>query len=84
MVVRSSPASGVILNTVNSDFPGHTFVLTNKSGESCELNSIMGLLSLCLACNETAVLTVEGPEEERAADCIAELLEKEYDFPPKN
>ena len=76
--------SSVILNAINSEFPGHSFVLTNKSGESCELNSIMGLLSLCLACNEPAELTVEGPEEERAADRIAELLEKEYDFPPQN
>lgn len=76
--------SSVILNTVNSEFSCHTFVLTNKVGDSCELNSIMGLLALGLACNDTAVLTVEGPEEERAADRIAELLETEYDFPPKN
>lgn len=76
--------SSVILNTVNSEFPCHTFVLTNSRGDSCELNSIMGLLALGLACNDSATLTVEGPEEERAADRIAELLENEYDFPPKN
>ena len=75
--------SSIILNTINADFSCHTFELTSQRGESCELNSIMALLSLCLACGETATLTVEGPEEERAADRIAELLETEYDFPPK-
>ena len=43
----------------------------------------MGLLALCLAYNDQATLTVEGPDEERAADRIAELLETEYDFPPQ-
>jgi len=76
--------SSVILNTVNAEFSCHTFVLTSSRGESCELNSIMGLLALCLACGDTATLTVEGPDEVRAADRIADLLETEYDFPQKN
>lgn len=76
--------SSVILNTVNAEFPCHTFVLTSGNADSCELNSIMGLLALGLACGDQAVLTVEGPEEEKAADRIAELLETEYDFPQKN
>ena len=75
--------SSVILNTVNSEFPDHTFELVNSHGESCELNSIMGLLALCLAYGDSAELRVSGPEEERAAECIAGLLEKEYDFPPQ-
>ena len=75
--------SSVILNTVNSEFSCHTFVLTNKAGDSCELNSIMGLLALCLACGESAELTVEGPNEKAAADKIAELLATEFDFPPQ-
>ena len=58
-------------------------MLTSSRGESCELNSIMGLLALCLACGDTATLTVEGPDEVRAADRIADLLETEYDFPQK-
>ncbi|MBO5722743.1 MAG: HPr family phosphocarrier protein [Lentisphaeria bacterium] len=76
--------SSVILNAVKAEYPCHTFVLTNSRGDSCELNSIMGLLALGLACSDTATLTVEGPDEERAADRIASLLETEYDFPPKN
>ena len=76
--------SSVILNTVNAEFSCHTFVLTNARGESCELNSIMGLLALCLACGETAELTVEGPDEVKAVERIGDLLENEYDFPPKN
>ena len=75
--------SSVILNTVNAEFADHAFVLTAANGESCELNSIMGLLALCLACGDTAALTVEGPNEEVAADKIAELLETEFDFPPQ-
>ena len=76
--------SSVILNAVNAEFADHEFTLTNSRGESCELNSIMGLLALCLACGEKAVLTVEGAKEEQAADKIAELFEKIYDFPPQN
>ena len=75
--------SSVILNTVNAEFSDHKFELVSPRGESCELNSIMGLLALCLACGETAVLTVEGPNEVEAADKVAELLEKVYDFPPQ-
>lgn len=76
--------SSVILNTVNAEFADHAFTLTNSRGECCELNSIMGLLALCLTCGEKVVLTVEGAKEEQAADKIAELLEKIYDFPPQN
>lgn len=75
--------SSVILQAVGKDFPGHTFRLTTPSGGSCELNSIMALLALGLAKGDTAELVVEGPDEARAADSIAELLEKEYDFPPR-
>ena len=76
--------SSVILKTVSAEFADHTFELTSPRGESCELNSIMGLLALCLTCGEKVVLTVEGAKEEQAADKIAELLEKIYDFPPQN
>jgi phosphotransferase system HPr (HPr) family protein len=75
--------SSVILNTVNAEFSDHKFELVSPRGESCELNSIMGLLALCLACGDTATLTVEGPNEEAAADKIAELLASEFDFPPQ-
>ena len=76
--------SSVILKTVSAEFADHTFELTSPRGESCELNSIMGLLALCLACGDTVTLTVEGANEEAAADKIAELLETEFDFPPQN
>ena len=76
--------SSVILNAINAEFADQKFSLTKSRGESCELNSIMGLLTLCLSCGETAVLTVEGSNEVNAADKVAELLEKEYDFPPQN
>ena len=75
--------SSVILNTVNAEFSDHKFELVSPRGESCELNSIMGLLALCLVCGESAELKVEGPNEVQAADRIAELLESEFDFPPQ-
>lgn len=75
--------SSVILQAVGTEFPGHTFCLTTASGNSCELNSIMALLAMGLAKGDSAELAVEGPDEERAADRIAELLEREYDFPPR-
>ena len=65
------------------DGSDHKFELVSPRGESCELNSIMGLLALCLACGDTATLTVEGPNEEAAADKIAELMASEFDFPPQ-
>ena len=75
--------SSVILNAVNAECADHAFTLTNSRGERCELNSIMGLLALCLTCGETAVLTVEGADEENALKRIGDLFEYEFDFPEK-
>lgn len=75
--------SGVILNAIRDEFPGHRFFLAVKDGE-IELGSIFDLLSLGLACGATARLKAEGPEAEKALRRIGDLLEYEFDFPPRN
>ena len=76
--------SGVILNAIENEFPYHTFSLVNADGETSDCDSILSLISLCLAKGCTAELSVEGPDEDRAIERIGDLLEAEFDFPPRN
>jgi phosphotransferase system HPr (HPr) family protein len=80
--IHCRPAS-VILGKISSDFPDNTFTLIKEGEEPVELNSILSLISLGLHYQNEAVLKVEGPNEEEACDKIAELLENEFDFPPR-
>ncbi len=75
--------SSVILNSVNQEFPRHHFMVITADGQETELNSILSLISLGLACGDRATLQVEGPEEEKALARIGDLFEYEFDFPPK-
>lgn len=75
--------SSVILNTVNQEFPDHRFTVIASDGQETELNSILSLISLGLACGDRADLRVEGPQEEKALARIGDLFEYEFDFPPK-
>ena len=74
--------SGVILNAVNQEFPDHRFTIVTPSGETV-LDSMLALISLGLACGSEALLRVDGPDEERAVKRIGDLLEYEFDFPPR-
>ena len=74
--------SGVILNAVRDEFPGHRFRLA-ANGDEIELGSMLDLLSLGLARGAEARLTVEGPEAEKALKRIGDLFEYEFDFPPR-
>ena len=74
--------SSIILSTIQQKYPLHTFLIV-KDGEEIELNSILNLISLGLACGENAILTVSGPDEDKAVDEIGDLFEYEFDFPPK-
>ena len=47
------------------------------------MHSILELLSLGLQQGDKAVLQTSGADEENACATIAALLEKEFDFPPK-
>lgn len=74
--------SSIILNTIQQKYQLHTFVI-EKDAEETELNSILSLISMGLACGEQALLTVSGPDEDKAIAEIGDLFEYEFDFPPK-
>ncbi len=76
--------SGVILHTIQQEFPYHTFTVTGSSGEKAELDSILALISLGLCQGDEAELSVEGPEEEKALQRIGDLFEYNFDFPPRS
>lgn len=73
--------SGVILNTITSEFPDTKVLITNDEGVSAEVNSILALISLGLHKNTKATLCVEGGKEEEALARIGDLLEFEFDYP---
>ena len=75
--------SGVILNTIKNEFPDHFIEIVNPSGTHLEVNSMLALLSLELTCGTKALLRVEGIDEEKALQKIGDLLEYEFDFPPR-
>jgi len=75
--------SSVILNTINKEFPYHTFYVETSDGQETELNSILTLISLGLTVGTKAVLKAEGPDEEKAIRRIGDLFENEFDFPPR-
>ena len=75
--------SGVILNAVKNEFPDHFIEVVNPSGNRAEINRMLALLSLELTCGTRALLRIEGIDEERAIGKIGDLLEYEFDFPPR-
>lgn len=74
--------SSVILNTISKEFPEHKIEVIVE-GNATELNSILALISLGLACGTQAVLRIEGADEENAVKRIGDLFEFEFDFPAK-
>ena len=75
--------SSVILNTINKEFPYHTFRVETSDGQETELNSILTLISLGMTVGTKAVLRAEGPDEDAAIKRIGDLFEYEFDFPPR-
>ena len=75
--------SSVILTKIKTDFPDTTFTLIVDDHLPTELNSILSLISLGLHYENEVLLQVDGPNEEEACTEIAELLENEFDFPPR-
>ena len=70
--------SSLIMTEVEK-YPGNTFLLTAARGSS-SMTSILDLLALGLQYGDTAVLQVNGPQEQEAGKKIVEMLEHEYDF----
>ena len=75
--------SSVILNAINSTYPGHTFTVVTSDGQEVEINSILTLISLGMTVGTQAKLLAEGPEEEKAVQEIGDLFENEFDLPPR-
>jgi phosphocarrier protein len=73
--------SGVILNTISSEFSDTKVTITNSEGTTVEVNSILSLISLGLHKDSTAIVRVEGGKEEEALARIGDLLEFEFDYP---
>ena len=73
--------SGVILNTISSEFSDTKVTITNSEGNTVEVNSILSLISLGLHKDSTAIVRVEGGKEDEALARIGDLLEFEFDYP---
>ena len=73
--------SGVIFSEMK-DYNG-TIALSAK-GMRTDLKSVMGLIALGLQVGDTVEIEVTGPGEEGACTQLIELLERVYDFPPRN
>ena len=52
-------------------------VKLTKEDITVDAKSIMGVMMLAAECGSELVLTVEGPDEEEAADAVAKFLETE-------
>lgn len=63
-------------------YPGS--ITLNAASGSCDPRSIIGLIALGLEPGAEVTVLVEGPDEEAEAKHVVDLLETQYDFPPRN
>ncbi len=61
-------------------YPGN-IKISNHSG-SCDVSSVMQLLSLEMNKGSKVTVEVEGENEEATAKRLVELLQTHFDFPP--
>ena len=62
-------------------YPG-TIRISNDHG-SCDVSSVMQLLSLEMHQGDRVTVEVTGANEAAAADRLVELLQTRFDFPPR-
>ena len=72
--------SAVIIKEVQR-YSDHS-VLLRHGAESCNPSSILGLMSMGLSKGEKITLEVSGPREGEVTALLAELLARNFDFPP--
>lgn len=51
---------------------------------SVEVSSVMALLTLGLMKDDEVEISVSGPDEDKMVTRVKDLMEKIYDFPPRN
>lgn len=73
--------SGVIFGEIGT-YAGRIDLTINNT--TVELNSVMSLLTLGLMKDDEVEISVSGSNEEKVCLQVKELLERIYDFPPRN
>lgn len=69
--------SALIIRDIG-DYPGSVEVLTEEG--QCNPRSMLGLMSLGLACGTRVTIRVEGPDEAEMAGRLKQLFETRFDF----
>jgi phosphocarrier protein HPr len=72
--------SGLIISELG-DYSGK--IILSSNGNSAELNSVMSLLTLGLMKDDEVEIEVTGIDEEKICSKVKELMERIYDFPPR-
>ena len=72
--------SGVIIGEIGT-YTGKIVLTINNT--SVELNSVMSLLTLGMMKDDEVEITVTGDREEEICSQVKELMERIYDFPPR-
>lgn len=73
--------SGVIMSEIGN-YPGKIILSVNNN--TVELNSVMSLLTLGLMKGDEVEISVSGSDEIKICLQVKELMERIYDFPPRN
>ena len=63
-----------------SDYAGSIRVQAENG--SCDLRSVLDLISLGLEHGTPVTISVEGPDEAQCCEKVVELIETKFDFPP--
>lgn len=72
--------SGVIIGEIGT-YAGKIVLTVNNN--SVELNSVMSLLTLGMMKDDEVGIEVTGNGEEKICSLVKELMERIYDFPPR-
>jgi len=78
--IHCRPAS-LILKAATEMADHDFFVVSN--GIEAPLSSILSLISLGLQRGDSVEIKADGPNADVACEKMAELFEKEFDFPPR-
>src|SRR3990170_7249645 len=74
--VHARPASAI--EEVARRFASAITIVNERSGQSANAASVLGLVGLAIACGDSCRLTVSGPDEREAFDALTRFLEHEF------